>query len=331
MIRFAVIGTNWITESFIEAARETGEFVLAAVYSRTEERAREFARKHGAEAVYTDLQAMAASGAIDAVYIASPNSLHAEQAIVCMNHGKHVLCEKPIASNVGELQEMIEAAKRNGVVLMEAMKSTVLPNFAAVREHLPKLGPIRRYFASFCQYSSRYDAYKKGTVLNAFNPAFSNGSLMDLGIYGVYPAVVLFGRPERVQASGVMLESGVDGEGTVTLQYKDMDAVVIHSKMTDSYLPAEIQGEHGTMVIDKISRPSSVQIRYRDGSTEDLTRQQHANEMFYEAQEFIRLIRSGLRESPVNSHAHSLLTLGILDEARRQFGLVFPADAKSVR
>ncbi|MCY9661393.1 Gfo/Idh/MocA family oxidoreductase [Paenibacillus chondroitinus] len=328
MIRFAVIGTNWITEEFIHAARETGEFALTAVYSRTEEKAAEFANKFEVAHRFTDLNAFAQSDTFDAVYIASPNSLHAEYAVHCMNHGKHVLCEKPAASNSAELSAMIEAARSNKVVFMEALKSTLMPNFKAIQENLHKLGPIRRYFAGYCQYSSRYDAYKQGTVLNAFNPIFSNGSLMDLGVYCIYPLAVLFGTPNRVQASGMLLESGVDGEGSLLLSYKDMDAVIMHSKIASSYLPAEIQGEHATMVIDKINQPEKVEIRYRDGSVENLTREQSARTMRYEAEEFIRLIQNGASESETNSHANSSIAMAIMDEARKQMGLVFPADRK---
>lgn len=328
MIRFAVLGTNWITEEFIHAARETGEFALTAVYSRTEEKAAEFANKFEVPNRFTDLDAFVQSDAFDAVYIASPNSLHAQYAVHCMNHGKHVLCEKPAASNTAELSAMIEAARSNKVMFMEALKSTLMPNFKAIQENLHKLGPIRRYFAGYCQYSSRYDAYKQGTVLNAFNPIFSNGSLMDLGVYCIYPLAVLFGTPDRVQASGVLLESGVDGEGSLLLSYKEMDAVIMHSKIASSYLPTEIHGEHATMVIDKINQPEKVEIRYRDGSVENLTREQSARTMRYEAEEFIRLIQSGASESETNSHANSSIAMAIMDEARKQMGLVFPADRK---
>lgn len=327
MIRFGIIGTNWITESFLQAARETEEFALTAVYSRTEERARQFADKHGAALTFTDVEEMAGSGSIDAVYIASPNSFHAAHALACMKHGVHVLCEKPIASNAAELREMIAAARTHDVVLMEAMKSTLLPNFQAVRDNLGQLGKVRRYFASYCQYSSRYDAYKQGTVLNAFNPAFSNGALMDLGIYCVYPLVVLFGRPERIRANAIMLESGVDGEGSLLLGYPDMDAVIMYSKITNSSLPSEIQGESGNMTIAKISQMESVRLHLRDGSVADLSRDQAASGMVYEVKEFLSLIRQGRNESDINSHANSLATMDIIDEARKQIGLVYPADA----
>ena len=147
-----------------QGARETQAFALAAVYSRTSERAEAFASKHGIPLTFTDIGEMAASSEVDAVYIASPTSLHAEQAIICMNAGKHVLCEKPAASNSRELEAMIKTARERGVVFMEAMKSSFMPGFEAIRELLPSLGPIRRYTASYCQYSSRYDKYKAGEV-----------------------------------------------------------------------------------------------------------------------------------------------------------------------
>ncbi|NHN35361.1 Gfo/Idh/MocA family protein [Paenibacillus agricola] len=326
MIRFGIIGTNRITEQFIEAGRTCEGFVLSAVYSRTEERAQEFAARFAIPELFTDLESMAKSDSIDAVYIASPNSYHASQAILFMDHGKHVLCEKPLASNVNEVNAMVAAAHTRNVLLMEALKSTLLPNFAAIREHLPLIGPVRRYAASYCQYSSRYDAYKQGTVLNAFNPIFSNGSLMDLGIYCIYPMVVLFGKPLSIQATGLLLDSGVDGQGSLILGYADMDAVITHSKISPSYLPTEIQGENGTLVIDKIDKPNQAEIRYRNGEVMDIKKPQTAETMCYEIQEFIDLLHRGERESTVNSHRHSIWAMEIMDEARRQIGLVFPAD-----
>jgi scyllo-inositol 2-dehydrogenase (NADP+) len=326
MVRFGVVGTNWITEAFIKGASHHQDFQLSAVYSRTEDRALLFARKYDVDNIFTDLEEMAKSDTIDAVYLASPNSLHASQAVTFMENGKHVLCEKAIASNSRELDDMIRTAKDNQVVLMEALKSTLMPNFKAVQENLDKIGKIRRYFASYCQYSSRYDKYKEGTVMNAFNPEFSAGSLMDIGIYCIYPLVVLFGEPKTIQANGYVLESGVDGEGSLILKYDEMDAVIMFSKITDSTLPSEIHGENGNIRMDKISTPEKVEIIYRDGRSEDLSRKQLADNMFYEAEEFITLIQQGKLESENNSLENSRITMKILDEARSQIGVKFPGD-----
>ncbi|QTM98216.1 oxidoreductase [Sediminibacillus dalangtanensis] len=328
MVKFGIIGTNWITEKFLDGAAQVEDFQLTAVYSRTEEKARTFALKHKAEHTYTDLQAFASSDTFDAVYIASPNSLHAEQAIACMEHGKHVMVEKSIASNSREVERMIETAKRNGVLLMEALKTVFLPNFQTVQDNLEKIGPVRRYFASYCQYSSRYDAYKEGTVLNAFNPAFSNGSLMDIGVYCIYPMVTLFGGPERVTASSLMLESGVDGQGSAIFDYPEFNGAVMYSKIADSYLPSEIQGEKGSILVDNINTPTRVEIKYKDGTNEDVSRPQVENGMFYEAEAFVELIKQGKTESDICTLERSLETSRVLEEIRKQSGVHFPADER---
>jgi scyllo-inositol 2-dehydrogenase (NADP+) len=329
MIRFGVIGTNWITDRFLDAAGKVGDFKLTAVYSRTEEKAKDFAAKYGVENTFTDLDEMAASDKIDAVYIASPNILHAKQSITFLNKGKHVLCEKPAATNADELQGMIDASKENNVLLMEALKTTFIPSFKAIRANLPKIGQVRRFVSVKNQYSSRYDSYRKGTVMNAFRPELGNGSLMDIGIYCILPVVSLFGKPQRIYAQGMMLDSGADGEGTVLFKYKEMEAAAMYSKITNSTIPSEIQGEDGSIIIDSISDPKKVEIHYRDGSIEDISIQQEENTMYYEICEFVDLIKRGETESAMQSFQLSTDTLSILDEARRQIGIEFPSDQHS--
>jgi scyllo-inositol 2-dehydrogenase (NADP+) len=325
MIRFGVIGTNWITERFLAAASELEDFSLEAVYSRKEETALAFATKHGAAHTYTSVEELANSPYVDAIYIASPNSFHAEHAITCMNGGKHVICEKPLASNTQELEAMLKASKENNVFLMEAMKSAFLPNFKAIQANIGKIGKVRRYFASYCQYSSRYDAYKKGEVLNAFNPTFSNGALMDIGVYCIYPLIVLFGEPKSLKANAIMLESGVDGEGSVLFQYDEMDAIVMYSKISNSYVPSEIQGENGSIVIDNINTPRKVEIYYKDGSVEDISEDQHQNAMFYEVKEFIEYLKQDNKELNLTDN-HARTVARVSEEIRKQIGLIFPAD-----
>ena len=183
MIRFAVIGTNTITDKFLQAASALPDFKLCAVYSRTLARAQEYAQKNNVSLVFDSLEALADSDQIDAVYIASPNFCHAAQSILMMQHHKHVLCEKPIASNASEFQQMYDTAIKNQVILLEAMRSVFSPGFAAIRSLLPVLGTIRQVDFSFCKYSSRYDHFKEGIIENAFHPALSNAALMDIGVY----------------------------------------------------------------------------------------------------------------------------------------------------
>lgn len=334
-VRFGVVGTNFITDWVIAGARQDERFELAAVCSRKQETADTFAAKHQIPHTFTSLEEMAKSPLVDAVYIASPNFLHAEQSILCMKHGKHVLCEKPFASNAREAGEMIAASRAYNITLMEAMKPTLTPNFLSVRENLGRLGTVRRYFSSYCQYSSRYDKFKEGIVLNAFKPELSNGAMMDIGIYTVYPMVVLFGRPGKIDASGIVLSSGADGQGAVNFEYDGMNATVLYSKIANSSLPTEIQGEDGNMTLDRINIISKVTYTPRLAAAsgkgpvaepQDISAVTDRDEYYYEVAEFIDLVLSGKRESAINSHEHSLITLEIIDEVRRQLGIVYPAD-----
>lgn len=148
MIRFAVIGTNWITRQFVEAAHESGKYKLTAVYSRSLEQAQHFANDFSVEHLFTSLEAMAESDAIDAVYIASPNSLHFSQTQLFLSHKIHVICEKPLASNQAEVDAAIACARENQVVLFEAFKTAYLPNFHLLRRALPKVGKLRKVFST---------------------------------------------------------------------------------------------------------------------------------------------------------------------------------------
>lgn len=334
-IRFGVVGTNFITDWVIAGAREDARFELAAVYSRTQERGEEFAKKHNIPHVFTSLEEMVASDKVDAIYIASTNYTHAQHSILAMSHGKHVLCEKPLASNAREAKEMIAASQKYGVALMEAMKSTLSPNFRAVKDNLHRIGLPRRYFASFCQYSSRYDKYKEGVVLNAFRPELSNGAMMDIGVYTIYPLVVLFGRPKSISAQGIVLSSGADGQGAVNMQYEGMNATVLYSKIANSQLPAEIEGEDGNIIVDRIQTPLDVRFYARQAPAsghekriegEVLSHTEQHNEYYYEIAEFIDMILEGRNESQINSHDTSLATMEIIDEVRRQLGVNYPAD-----
>ena len=334
-IRFGVVGTNNITDWVIAGGRQDERFELTAVCSRTQERAKEFAAKHGIPHIFTSLEEMASSPLIDAVYIATPNYVHAEQSILCMNHGKHVLCEKPFASNSKEVRLMIEAAKKNKVTLMEAMISTLNPNFAIAKERMKDLGTIRRYFASYCQYSSRYDKFKEGIILNAFKPELSNGAVMDIGIYTIYPMVALFGKPQQIEAQGIVLHTGADGQGAVNFQYEGMNATVLYSKIANSALPTEIEGEAGNLLLDKIHITKQVDYIPRQVTAQGKEQENHCqsigvplekSEYYYEIAEFINLIEQGKQESNVNSWENSLTTLEIIDEIRRQLGVHYPAD-----
>ncbi|MFM2587195.1 Gfo/Idh/MocA family protein [Vibrio sp. TBV020] len=327
MIRLAVIGTNWITDQFIDAALKSGEYELAAVYSRTLESAEQFAQKYPSPALFDDLDELAQSPIIDAVYIASPNILHGPQAIQMMEAGKHVIVEKPMASNFALAQQMFEVAKENNVILFEAFMSPHLPNFKRLKQAISEIGTIRKALITYCQYSSRYPKYLAGENPNTFNPAFANGSIMDIGFYCLSSAVELFGEPKSVKAEAQLLESGVDGSGSVILTYDGFEVVLQHSKTSDSYLPSEIQGEEGALLVEMISIAKKL-TKFTRGSDIgiDLSTKQDANPMYYEALEFADQFKKKMSNESCTQR--SLIVAKLLEEIRRQTGVTFPTDNK---
>ena len=326
-IRFGITGTNFISDWVVTGGLEDERFEPVAVCSRSTQTGHAFAQKYRIPHVFTSLEDMASSTLVDAIYIASPNAFHAQQSILCMQHGKHVLSEKAFASNAREARRMIETARRHDVVLMEAMKPTLTPAFTVVREYLPQIGVARRYFSCYCQYSSRYDKLKEGIILNAFMPELSNGATMDIGVYTIYPMVVLFGKPASIHATGIKLPGGVDGQAAVNFTYHNgMTATVLYGKIADSTLPTEIQGEAGTILLDRINIISEATFTKRKGETVNIRPATPHHEYYYEIAEFINIIQSGQKESLVNTLSNSLITMEIMDEIRQQLDVRFPAD-----
>ena len=325
MIRFGMIGTGKIAEKFWQANRYGKDFELTAVYSRTLERARQFGFQKGQLQNFDDLEAFANSDCIDAVYVASPNCCHYEQVMTLLKAGKHVLCEKPMASNLEQAQEMFAEAEKQNLILLEGMRSIYAPSFQKMIPYMETLGTIRRATLQYCQYSSRYDNYKRGIVENAFKPELSNGALMDIGVYVVSCMIRLFGAPKSIKASGVKLHNGVDGAGTILMEYPDMIGEAIYSKITDSAMPSQIQGEDASMLIQEIENVKDLRI-VRKGVVQSIHFEQSDNILNYETQEFIKMIKTGMGWE--KSKEITLETMKVLDEARKQLHIVFPADKK---
>ena len=319
IVRFATVGSNFIVKNFLSAAALCDDFVLKAVYSRSMEKAQMLAKEWGAEHACSSLEQMAASEEIDAVYIASPNICHAQQAIIFMEAGKHVLCEKPIALSVCELKKMQACAEKNHVVLMEAMRPLHNPNVKIIREILPQLGIVRRAVFQFCQYSSRYDKFKNGIVENAFIPQLGNGALMDIGVYCIHMMLALFGKPERIQASGYFLPASIDAAGTIVAEYGEMQAQLLYSKINDSHLPCEIQGEEACLRFSPLVSPETAALYRNNGEIEMLPVLLAQDDMRFELESFIRQVRQGHTEPKWGEY--SMQALEIVDEVRRQIGI----------
>ena len=223
-LKIGMIGTNFISDDFCEAAAQVPGAEICAIYSRKQETGDAFAAKHGIPRVYTDFDEFLDSD-LDAVYVASPNFAHCPQTLQALKRKKHVLCEKVMAVNEQEVRSMIDCARENNVVLLEAMRPDFDPAFDLIEENLPRIGKLRRATFEFCQYSSRYDSYREGIVQNAFNPELGNAAVMDIGVYCIHSLVRLFGMPKSIRALSTKLPNGFDGSGIVLMEYDGMSAL----------------------------------------------------------------------------------------------------------
>lgn len=260
MIRYATIGTSWITKSFVEGCNLTGKFVLSAVYSRTEEKGLEFGKEFGCNRIFTDINELAIDSEIDAVYIASPNIFHFEQSKLMLQNGKHVICEKPVVTKSEELVELIKLANDRNLIFIEAIMERYLPARVKLLDAINQIGDITEATFDFSQYSSKCPALENGETPNIFNPKMAGGTLMDLGIYCVYAAVDYFGLPSSVSASAKFLRTGADGSGRAELKYPNKTVNLIYSKTEQGTTGSEIIGSNGKLLIDSISKLTDIDI-----------------------------------------------------------------------
>lgn len=329
MIKLAVIGTSGITESFLSLVNQNPRCQVEAVYSRQMERAKAFARTHQISGCYCRLDELAADKNIQAVYIASPNSAHYTQVLQLLNAGKHILCEKSLGSNQREVLSMLQYAKERKLVLLEAMRTIHDPAFQIIKENLIKIGKVRKATLEFCQYSSRYNAFREGTEVNIFAKKCSAGALMDIGVYCVHALVELFGVPNSITAYPVLLRNGIDGAGTILTKYDSMIAELSYSKITEGCNKSQIQGENGTMCIEHIQNPKKIDIVYQSGEKESIELEDCKNNMQYEIDFFADAVEGKVDTG--HFREVSLDAIKIMDKARAQMGVLFPADRPSGR
>lgn len=326
MVRLGIIGRNFVVDWMLAAAEQVSELRPVAVYSRSMDTGREFAEKYDLTHVFDRLEDLADCREVDAVYVASPICCHCAQALMLLEHGKHVLCEKPVTTNARELELLLATAKARGVVFLEAMRFVHDDALDIIEAHLPEIGALRRVTFEFTQYSSRYDRVRAGEHgINAFDPALSNGAIMDMGCYCVHGIVRLFGRPRRVHAACVKLDSGFDGSGIILMEYPTFVAEAVYSKISRQAAPTTLMGEDGSILLDDINHIKRIWLQPRKGEARDLGYvEKLPNNMMYELRRFCRMIEG--QEDPAPWNQYSRITMEVLDAARRDMGVTFAAD-----
>ena len=292
MIRLATVGTSDITEKFLSACRLTGRYEFHTAYSRSLENGEIFAKKQGFKHFSDDLIAVAQNPEIDTVYIATPNVFHYEQSKLFLENGKNVICEKPITTDCKKYDELLALANEKELICAEAIMSRHTAGRNILLDALSQIGKISQARIDFCQLSSRYERYKKGEKLNIFDMSLAAGTLMDLGVYCVYAAIDLLGKPDSVSATAAFDNNGADLSGGAVLGFKDFTAVLSYSKIGQSAIGSEIVGDKGVVKIGSISQYADISLINDGKETPLLGMPDRAEVMRGEAEKFADYIEN---------------------------------------
>lgn len=327
-MKYGIIGTGWIAESFIAGARLLCDAQITCVYSRTAEKGSDFAERNNIPTVYTSLDEFAKAD-FDICYIASPNALHYSQSLKMLNAGKNVICEKPITVIPDELIECKRIADEKGLIYIEAIMYMHTPNREKLKDAISKIGNISSARFDFSQLSSKYAAYARGETPNIFNPSLATGCLMDLGIYCVYPAVDLFGVPENMISDSVLLRTGADGSGACIMNYKDKIVTLTYSKTGQDYSGSCIYGDKGTVEIESVSKLVNVLLKDNFGNKEIVCPDMPKEEiMGYEAKELEEFICGKNKEKYELCFERALTVSKIMQQIREMSGIKFTEGTK---
>ena len=327
LMKIGVVGTGMIARLVCPNFRDWGiEATAVAGTPRSAGQVSELADAWGAAGRYTDYHELVADPQVDTVYVAVPNFLHYAVSEAAILAGKDVICEKPLASNEVEAARLAALARERGVFLWEAVVTCRQPNFKLVRDELlPRIGAVKAVSVNYSQYSSRYDAFRAGEVLPAFDPAKAGGAIMDIGLYTLTYTVGLFGEPKAAKYYA-NIERGIDTSGLVVMEYDGFCATNVCAKDSDGALGATIQGTDGwikTFSGANACGPVTFCLRGQEPEVVD-----RSLPVMWEGEfrEFRRQQEAHDLAGCYRQLDQSLLVSRIQNSIRREAGVIFPAD-----
>lgn len=322
-VRWGIVAPGWIAGLFTATLHRNTRSRVVAVGSRSAERAQQFAATHGVERAYDSYEQLVADPAIDAVYIASPHNLHHDQAMLALSAGKPVLVEKAFTQNAAQATELVDVARSQNVLLMEAMWTRFLPHVDVVRQLLADgaLGDVRVVAADHGQY------FAVGPEHRLLNPNLAGGALLDLGIYPISFASFVLGVPDVITARGDLTATGVDAQVTAVLQTGAAHALISTTQLAKTPTTATICGTAARVDIPgDFYQPQTIAVVSRDGEvrTADGGPLTGHEGLAYQAAHFATLLHESRSESPLLPLDETVSIIRTLDEIRRQIGLRFP-------
>ncbi|TWP34397.1 Gfo/Idh/MocA family protein [Leekyejoonella antrihumi] len=325
-LRWGIIAPGGIAHKFAEAVTDLTRGSVVAVGSRSIARAQDFARLHGIPRVHEGYADLVADEGVEAVYVASPHSAHRDHALLAINAGKHVLVEKALARNSGEVEEILAAAKSAGVFAMEAMWTRHLPHIDWLRERVAA-GAIGEIVQVTADHGQALDLPADHRLKD---PALAGGAMLDLGVYPVSFIIDLLGEPAQVAAIGHLTETGVDGHVSVVLGYSGRRLAQADTTLwTKTPTTAVVSGTEGSLEIDgDFYQPNVVRLRRADSERTIVEEWDgHVPNGFqFEAAEVARCVAGGRQQSERMTWESSRAVMRVMDEVRRQVGVVYPGE-----
>ena len=322
-IGWGILGPGSIAHQFATGLQSVGDAKLVAVGSRSQEKADAFADKFGAPNRHASYEALVADPAVHVIYISTPHPQHKEAAQLCLEHGKAVLCEKPFTVNAKEAEEVIASARAKDLFVMEAMWSRFFPAMAHVRKLIADgaIGEARMLQADF--------GFRAGVDPNSrlFNLAMAGGGLLDVGVYTVSLASMLFGTPSDITGVAQMGETGVDEQAAISLKYPGGQVAALTTCIRiNTPQEAQILGTDGSIKIHAPWWKAAKLTVSAGGKSEEIDMPFEGHGMNYEAAEVGACLRAGKNESDILPLSETLSIMRTLDTLRGQWGLKYPME-----
>lgn len=320
VIKWGIIGAGKIASKFAKDLSTVPNSKLYAIASRNLEKAKTFGNEFNADVAYGNYEDLVLDPNIDAVYIATPHSFHKAHAVLCLSHYKPVLCEKPFAMNLEEVEDMIQLSKQNNTLLMEAMWTIFLPHYQYALELIKNrhYGEVLKLEADF-GFHPTYDKTSR-----VFDKSVGGGSLLDIGIYPVFVALTSLGTPNTIEADAQFFDSGADSECTIVFQYENAKAILKSTLLEETNTEAIFYCENGTIRINgRFHEPSTVTLIDKHGNSELKEFDYKTIGYSYEIEHFNQLIRERKTESDVMTFEKSRELIRTLDSIRALIGLEY--------
>ncbi len=321
--KFGIIGPGKIANRFAEALQTLPRAIVYAVASRDGDRAHAFAEKFGATKVYTNYQDLVSDAEVEVIYVATPHTFHYQHTLLCLQHKKPVLCEKPLTLSRKLAAEMVDTARKHNTFLMEAMWTRFIPAVAEAKRWVDanEIGPVQFLQGDF-GFAAPYNPDNR-----VFNLQLGGGAQLDVGVYPMFLALLMLGKPTDIKAFANKAPTGADATTTALLKFQSgAIAHILSSVVSDSPKEAVIMGTEGSITLHTPwHKAQALTLKKNDGTTTRKELPYESNGLQFQAEEVIRCLDAGLTESPYMPWNMSLLMAEVSDEIQRQCGIVYPA------